>query len=143
MNLTKLLAQLTAANIRIWTEQGQLKFAAPPGAMTDDIKHQLRSNKAELISLLEQQTPLIDKEQEQQREQEQSKENEPALDIDPSQLSLTQLSFAQQRLLFMVDAFEMTTAYNMPSLYRIQGSLDLARLQQSVQQLIRRCAPGL
>jgi len=138
MNLTKLLAQLTAANIRIWTEQGQLKFAAPPGAMTDDIKHQLRSNKAELISLLEQQTPLVDTKQEQEQEQhrEQDKENAPALDIDSGQLSLTQLSFAQQRLLFMVDAFEMTTAYNMPSLYRIQGSLDLARLQQSVQQLV-------
>lgn len=120
MMLNDLLAQLKTLGIRIWSEQGQLKFSAPKGAMTDALKAQLRDNKAELVALLDRQN------------------NSSVPGIEPSSDNLDEgaLSFAQQRLLFMVDAFDMSTAYNMPSLYRLTGSLDLPRLQRSLDKLI-------
>jgi amino acid adenylation domain-containing protein len=48
------------------------------------------------------------------------------------------LSFAQQRLWFLEQLEPGNTAYNMPVVLRIRGRLDVAMLERSVQEIIRR-----
>ena len=55
----------------------------------------------------------------------------------PRQVDL-QLSFAQERLWFLDQLDPVNSAYNMPIVLRIRGRLDLAVLERSVQEIIRR-----
>jgi amino acid adenylation domain-containing protein len=48
------------------------------------------------------------------------------------------LSFAQQRLWFIDQLFPQSAAYNLPSALRLEGALDLAALQRSFNEIIRR-----
>jgi amino acid adenylation domain-containing protein len=48
------------------------------------------------------------------------------------------LSFAQERLWFLQQLEPESTAYNMPSLFRMRGRLDLQSLQKSIDALARR-----
>ena len=48
------------------------------------------------------------------------------------------LSFAQQRMWFLHQLDPDSPYYNIPSLYRMSGALDLARLQNCLGEIIRR-----
>ena len=48
------------------------------------------------------------------------------------------LSFAQQRLWFLAQMGSGSSAYNIPVAYRIEGQLNIAALQQSLGEIIRR-----
>ncbi|MGC0155689.1 amino acid adenylation domain-containing protein [Chromobacterium vaccinii] len=52
MNPISLLAEMEALDIRLWVEQGQLRFRAPDGALTEERKALLREHKAALIAHL-------------------------------------------------------------------------------------------
>ncbi len=56
MTLDSLINELDALGILLWTENEQLRFRAPAGALTDKHKALLKSHKAELIARLSQQT---------------------------------------------------------------------------------------
>lgn len=47
--LVELKEQLSKRNIRIWVEQGQLKYSAPKNTMTADLKESLRLHKNQLL----------------------------------------------------------------------------------------------
>ncbi len=115
MSLQLLLDDLQRQQIRIWVEAGQLKFTAAKGAMTEPLKAQLMTHKAELIELL-------------------SKRQQPQA-VPAASVQL--LSFAQQRLLFMAQAFGDSALYNMPAVYQIDGPLSPQRLQHCLDQLLQ------
>ena len=48
-----LLADLRALGVELTAEGDQLRYRAPSGTMTPDLRRQLRSHKAELLLLLE------------------------------------------------------------------------------------------
>ena len=47
-----LLADLTTRDIRLWVEDGRLRFNAPQGAMTADLRQELKVRKSELVEFL-------------------------------------------------------------------------------------------
>ncbi|WP_020519531.1 non-ribosomal peptide synthetase [Catelliglobosispora koreensis] len=50
--ISQLIDDLERAGIRVWAEQGQLRFRAPQGAMTDERRQALREHKDDIISHL-------------------------------------------------------------------------------------------
>jgi hypothetical protein len=54
MSVKHLLQQLASLDVKLWVDDQRLRYSAPPGAMTDKLREQLASHKAEVISLLEQ-----------------------------------------------------------------------------------------
>jgi len=47
------LSELAERDIRLWLEDGQLRFNAPEGVFTVEVKNSVVSRKAEIISFLE------------------------------------------------------------------------------------------
>ncbi len=63
----------------------------------------------------------------------------PVPEIEPRKQSKNlPLSFAQQRLWFIDQLDANSTAYNMPSILRILGSLNISALEKSINQIIQR-----
>ncbi|KRV64423.1 non-ribosomal peptide synthetase [Pseudomonas citronellolis] len=52
LNTSGLLADCEALGIRLWAEDGQLRYRAPNGALDDTLKQRLREHKHELLTLL-------------------------------------------------------------------------------------------
>jgi len=113
----QLLADLSAAGIRLYVEEGQLKFKAPKGAMTDAFRQAIGSLKPELIALL----------------------SSPGTRI-PRAAAKTHipLSFSQQRLWFLDQLEPNSPFYNIASAQRIEGRLDPALLQQALDTVSTR-----
>lgn len=53
MDTGQLLSTLGARDIRLWVEDGRLKVSAPQGALSDELKSELASRKADLLAYLE------------------------------------------------------------------------------------------
>ncbi len=51
MTLARLLSDLERLNVDLWLEAGQLRFKAPNGAMSEDVRHRVSLHKAELIRI--------------------------------------------------------------------------------------------
>ncbi|MFC6338651.1 amino acid adenylation domain-containing protein [Pseudomonas sp. CCM 7891] len=49
LNLSQFLAECEALGIRLWAEDGQLRFRAPAGALDDALKQRLREHKEHLL----------------------------------------------------------------------------------------------
>lgn len=62
--MSALLAELTAANVAVWVEAGQLRYRAAPGVVTAALLERMRQGKAELVAELKRapqhMTPLAD-----------------------------------------------------------------------------------
>jgi natural product biosynthesis luciferase-like monooxygenase protein len=117
MNINQLITEVKARQITLWVDNGKLQFKGPKGAMDTELKQHLGTHKADLISLLSRQVT----------------EAASMSDYPPAEPGA--LSFSQQRLLFMSDTFGTSTAYNMPSVYQLQGQIDVEALQQSLDAL--------
>src|SRR5262245_44421104 len=52
MSLTDLIDELDTAAIQLWLDQGQLRFRAPPGALSTDLRERIVAAKPELIKRL-------------------------------------------------------------------------------------------
>lgn len=123
-SVADLLHQLNQQGIRLYLEQGELRFKAPKGAMTPEVMEQLKANKTELIALLQQ--------------------------VDASHAALAEplsrfagstavpLSFAQQRLWFLFKLEGASPTYNILMASRLSGDLDVDVLRRSFEYLIKR-----
>ncbi|HEY8036291.1 MAG TPA: amino acid adenylation domain-containing protein [Methylobacter sp.] len=119
-----LLRQLNQQGIRLYLEQGELRFKAPKGAMTPEVMAQLKANKAELIALL------------QQVEVSHTALAEPLSRFADS--PAVPLSFAQQRLWFLFKLEGASPTYNILMASRLSGNLDISVLRRSFEYLIKR-----
>jgi pyochelin synthetase len=54
MSTHEIVARLRELGVELWTEDGQLRFRAPRGVLTEEHKQALKANKAEIIELLAQ-----------------------------------------------------------------------------------------
>lgn len=122
--LDALLSELKQKQIKLWLEDGKLKFRAPPNALDPQLKSRLVENKPQIIEFLSQNS---------------ASEPHPlsALNDFIGQKEPV-LSFAQQRILFMKQLEPESTAFHMPVSYRLEGNLDLARLQQALDEVVGR-----
>ena len=119
MTLHELMGELRNRGVRLWQEDGQLRFAAPKGAMDEGIRAQLREHKNALIALIA--------------------AGEAEVDVADDGRDYTgELSFAQQRLLFLHRMDNASAAYNLPVTLRLQGAVSAPRLQAALDALVRR-----
>jgi len=119
-NTQKLLSKLNQAGIRIALgENDKLKIRAPKGALTDELKKDLKQSKEQIIVLLKSQA------------KEQSSKPAKASSNIP-------LSFTQERLWFLDQLEGATNLYNMPGLFKLTGTIHLDKLQQAFKEIVQR-----
>ncbi len=117
-----LLTQLRAAGAELWEDEGALRYRAPQGALTPDLHRLLREHKDAILALIGVGQPA---------------QPAPVL-ADRSEGSTAPLSFSQQRLWFL-DRFEGSgSAYNVPGALQLRGRIDLAALERSFTEVVRR-----
>ena len=121
MTIPELLEDLEGRGIRLWKEDGKLRFSAPKGAMTQQLKDTLRLQRDQILRTL--------------------REGSPA---SPSRIPRTTeaghyaLSNAQQRLWILSQIEGATTAYNIPLHLRLEGELDAPCLEAAFERVIER-----
>jgi amino acid adenylation domain-containing protein len=127
--IKNLLFHLTELNIKLWLENGRLRYSAPKGTLTQELRDQLVKNKTDIIDFLSQADP--------------SKHIFIQSDTPIQRVSRNQdlpLSFAQQRLWFL-DQLEnsKSTTYNMPpTVIKLNGTLNAETLELSLNTIIQR-----
>ncbi|MFN6153015.1 MAG: amino acid adenylation domain-containing protein [Dolichospermum sp.] len=124
MKVVEFLSYLNSLDIKVWLEEQKLRYQAPKGVMTSEIKQAIGTRKSEILAFLKQaKTPADTVE----------------LAIIPvSRDEDLPLSFAQQRLWFLHQLSPDSTAYNLLEALRLEGALNLVALEQSLTELIRR-----
>jgi len=126
MTRDQLFSKLKQAGIRLWVDPNtdQLKFEAPKGALTHDLRIEMTAQKNDLIAFL--------------KNAQQGKNNvgKPLRPMDRSQG--IPLSFAQQRLWFLYNLEGKSATYNIPACRRLRGPLDRGALQQALDALVAR-----
>lgn len=123
MNPGELLAHAAGLGVRLWVEDGRLRFQAPPGVMTSELQSRLASSRGALISLLQQ------------------LQGSPAATAPMERVSREgplQLSFAQQRLWFQEQLHPGAPANNLTGAVVLSGPLDVAALASALAALVAR-----
>lgn len=118
MTTIQFLSNLRQLNINLWVEDNRLRYSAPQGTLTPALKAELSDRKAEIINFL---VPAT---------------SQPLLPT--SRNGKLPLSFAQQRLWFLDQLHPHNPAYNICGAVEIQGLLNVAALEQSLNEIIRR-----
>lgn len=121
MTSAQIIRLLSKNNIKLYVEQGDLKFKAPKGALTADLKQLIVEHKAELIQLLT----------------AQSAESEIIHSVEraPAGNAIS----ANQRRLWLTEQFQPgSNAYCIFSCHTIEGLLDVARLESAIHATILR-----
>ncbi|RLT97980.1 non-ribosomal peptide synthetase [Ketobacter sp.] len=121
MNVVEFLASLAKQDIRLWLEGENLRFSAPEGAFTPEIRDKVVANKPAIIEFLRQARKL----------------NEAA--IEPvSRDQALQTSYGQQRLWILDQLNPHDVTYNMSSALRIKGPLRGDVLEKVLRELVKR-----
>jgi amino acid adenylation domain-containing protein len=122
--IESLLTSLRKNGVSLWVEGGQLRYRAPKKILNSQELEQIRAQKAEIISFLEQASRSVIAAPEPVSKQ-----------LRPGRLPL---SYAQERLWFLDQLGLVGSAYNMPSAIRLAGALDVAALERSLCEVVRR-----
>src|SRR5919205_282196 len=109
MTTLELLSYLRSREIRIWLEGEQLRYSAPKGALSPELRAELSARKAELIAFLRQTNAALD-----------ASPIRPAARTGP-----LPASFAQQRLWFLEQLTPGMSGYHIPAAIRLSGRLDI------------------
>jgi TubC N-terminal docking domain/Condensation domain len=117
----ELLSRLRRAGIRLWAEGDELRCRAPEGALTSHLVAELREKKGNLLALL------------------QAAGSAAAVPLRsfPRDAPLP-LSFAQERLWFIDRLETYRSLYNIPLAVQLTGPLDVAALEPSLSEVVRR-----
>jgi len=110
--------------VRFWQENGQLRYEAPRGALTSQDLERLRANKANIIAHL-------------------SSRSEPAEPEDPALgprrcSNSAPLTFSQLVRWRLLQKGEVPNVRSIASALRLCGSLNVAVLQASLNEIVRR-----
>jgi len=120
----KFLSHLRSLGVRLWADGDRLRYSAPKGTLTPSLRTELAERKAEILTFL--------------RDAEAAVCSPPPPMRPVSREEELPLSFAQERLWFLDQLGPGNTAYGIPVAYRLQGSLDVAALEWSLNEIVRR-----
>lgn len=123
MTVYELMAKMGAAGIKLWVEEGQLKFKAPKGALTADLKSELIANKQSVIDFLNESNLEAGK-----------SGSIPVVDRSKP----IPLSQAQQRLWFVEQLTPGSSTFHIPAALYLKGILDYKALENAFSALIQR-----
>jgi amino acid adenylation domain-containing protein len=118
MTVAELVSHLRGMDIRLRADGDRLRCSAPKGVLSDELRDQLSSRKAEILAWL--------------REHDVT---------DTGHAGREALSFAQQRLWFMDQLSPGGFAYNITGGLQIAGRLDVEALERALGELVRRHEP--
>ncbi|MEM7129587.1 MAG: condensation domain-containing protein, partial [Chloroflexota bacterium] len=124
LSTRKFIAHVQRLGIKLWVEEGALKYKSPPGRFTDAIRSELIARKPDVIKFLGR---LV--------------QNQPtqASEIQPiSRSKALPLSYAQQRLWFLDQLDGADAAYNVWKVLQIKGTLNVSALEQAISEIVRR-----
>jgi amino acid adenylation domain-containing protein len=123
MKTVELLSNLRHLDVKLWVEGERLRYSAPPKTLNPELIAQLAAHKTEIINLLTQ------------------VRTDPAAapPIQPvDRRQVLPLSFAQQRLWILDRLTPNSSAYHIPVVLRLQGSLDVEALRLSINEIVKR-----
>ena len=124
MTIIEMLSALRSQGIHLWVEGEKLKYRAPHGALTAELKTQLAERKTELLAILRTGNPLL---------------AEKLSPIAPAPRSgELPLSFAEEGLWLLEQLNPRSSAWNMQSRLRIDGPLAVPALQTALNRLVER-----
>ncbi len=118
MTPAEIVAHLQGLDVRLQADGERLRCSAPKGVLTDELREQLSTRKAEILAWLREHAG-------------------PGPDV----AGRAPLSFAQQRLWFMDQLSPGGFAYNITGGLRIVGRLDVGALERALGDLLRRHEP--
>ncbi|WP_445362258.1 MupA/Atu3671 family FMN-dependent luciferase-like monooxygenase [Microbulbifer sp. ANSA003] len=121
MQVQALVNELNESGIFLFVSDGKLKAKSKPGALTPERAELIKNNKEQLLSFL---TAAGDQE----------KVAMERVDRDQG----CELSFSQQRLWFLNQLAEGTSAYNMPLALALEGELDIELAESAFNTIIGR-----
>lgn len=122
-NIVEFLSTLRKLDVRVWAENGQLRANAPNGVLTPELRAELASRKAEILTFLLQ--------------ADQAAQAAPPIQAAPRRASIP-LSFSQHRIWLFDQIEPQNPAYNIPASVRLIGPLDVPALRASIDEVIRR-----
>jgi amino acid adenylation domain-containing protein len=122
-NIVDFLSHLRSLDVQLTVENDRLACTAPKGVLNADLTAQLKARKSEIIEFLRTNTPS-------------SVSNTRIVPINRD--GYLAPSFSQQRLWFLEQFDQDSTAYNIPCWLRFRGVLDVDALNRSFQEVIRR-----
>jgi amino acid adenylation domain-containing protein len=120
MNLVEFLTHLRSLDIHLYAQDGRLKYNAPGGVLTPELRQELVNRKAEILAYLESIQEAL-----------------PAIHRLPREDPFL-ASYAQQRLWFIQRFDPSSTVYHVTSRFRLQGVLNISVLEHSLGEIIRR-----
>lgn len=118
------LARLRRLDISIRVDNDRLRVGAPKNVLTPELRDELASRKSEIFAFLGDIVKPL-------------RPDSAAIDRVPRDGSLP-VSFAQSRLWFLDQLLPGSTAYTLPMCARLHGPLDVAALEKSISEIIRR-----
>lgn len=124
LSTADLLAHLRRLDINLWLEGDRLRFNAPAGALTPDLRAELSRRKPDIINFL-------------RRAQTITQAHPPPITAAARSGRLP-LSFAQQRLWFLDRLEPNSPLYNITAAFRLNGPLNIAALEHSLNEMVRR-----
>ncbi|MCX7922788.1 MAG: HAD-IIIC family phosphatase [Clostridia bacterium] len=126
MSAVTFLSQLRKLGVKLWLEEGELRFQAPKGVMTKEIIAELSQRKNEIISFLRQVSMGAKVSQ------------DPIIPISREAGSGLPLSYSQQSMWFYDQLIKGNPAFNISSAVKIVGHLDIAAIKKSLNKLLIR-----
>ncbi|MDH3604574.1 MAG: condensation domain-containing protein, partial [Candidatus Tectomicrobia bacterium] len=117
----QLVLELHAKGVKFWLEGDRLRFRAPEGVLTPELRAEMAEHRSGILALLNQTVHPV--------------ELQP---IQPAPRDgVLPLSFAQQRL-WLLDQLGSGDAYNMPLALQLRGCLDIEALQHTLTAIEQR-----
>lgn len=118
------LSNLKSLDIKLWSKDNQLHCSAPEGVLTEVLRTELAERKAEILAFLQNANTI------------EPSNIRPILPV--SRDRNLPLSFNQQRLWLVEQIESDSSAYNMPAAFRLKGFLEVATLEHSLNEIIKR-----
>jgi hypothetical protein len=121
---SEFLSYLRSLDIHLWVEEERLRYNAPKGVLTQELREQLRARKTEILAFLRQANVS-------------AHASVQPIEPIPHDQPLP-LSFNQQRLWFLNQLEGPNPIYNVPMAWRIIGSLHISTLERCITEIVRR-----
>ena len=120
-NLSSLLEEAAALDIKLWVEDGRLRVNAPQGALTAELKERLSANKPALIEFLS------------------HSDESNSFDIQPvDRQGHLPPTLGQQRIWSLARMEESSSVYNVPTCFVLHGKLRRDALEFALNEIGRR-----
>ncbi len=125
MDIVAFINYLKSLDIRLWVDHNQLRYNAPKGVLTPDLRTQLTEFKEDILALLGSQNTNDDP-------------NHPPPIVPVMRNQPFPLSFTQQGVWLRQQLDSDSAFYNMPSAIRLTGKLNIQALEASLHEVVKR-----